>query len=100
MFLVKTLKWQTILVSGMYVAFPIYWRNWWCKPKALTCFSWKLQVKLPKTGMVLGWVTFLTLDFPVHPTTMAYSILVGIQVNKYFQPTMWEPRGLHLGRWV
>jgi hypothetical protein len=40
--------------------------NGWLKPKALIQIPWDIgtsEVKLSKTGIVLGWVTFSTLDF-------------------------------------
>lgn len=35
------------------------------------------KVKLPKAIIVLGSVTLLTVEFPMHPTTMAHLIIVG-----------------------
>ena len=40
----------------------------WLKPKAILCHG-NSKIELPKIGIVLGWVTFLTLDFRLHPTT-------------------------------
>ena len=61
---------------------------------------------MPKAGIVLGWATFLAPDFLVHPTTSGSPHHSGdIQVTHgdihmvgCSQPTMWEPRGLPLGK--
>ena len=56
------------------------------------------EVKPPKAGIVLGWVTFLTLVFPVLPSIMAHRIVVGVsRWTGDFQPTMWESRRSPLG---
>ena len=60
----------------------VLWNYGSLKPKALTQFLWNSEVKPPMAGMVLGWVTFLALDF---------------WRTRYSQATMWEPRGLPLG---
>ena len=51
-----------------------------------------------KAGIVLRWMTFLALDFQRTLPPIIHPIIVGVfGCTGYFQPTMWEPRGLPFG---
>ena len=41
----------------------------WLKPKAILCHHGNSKIELPKVGIVFGCVTFLILDFRLHPIT-------------------------------
>lgn len=46
-------------------------------------------------------MTFLTISFPLHPTTMVHSMRVGVSGQPtYFQPTMWELGACPGGRYI
>ena len=55
------------------------------------------KVKPPKDVIVLGWVTFPTLDFWGTLPPRVHPIIEGVSGwTRYFQQTMWEHTGLPL----
>ena len=67
-------------------------------PKALPKSSCEtLRFKPLRAIIVLGWVTFLALEFQGTLPPMICPIIVGKLGEPYIQLTMWESRGLLVG---